>query len=129
MQNTLEEVKQVLDYCASQEEAIITYPNCGRKVHISMPSYIDKALTQFQHERPKRLQNSPHKHIAPNYGAKAQYVKPNCISPLLDKEQKKYVQAVTGTLLYYAQAVDPTILIALNAIATQQAAPMQNTLE
>ncbi len=92
---------------------------CGCKVHISMPSYIDKALTQFQHERPKRPQNSPHKHIAPNYGAKAQYVEPDRISLLLDKEQKKYVQAVTGTLLYYARAVDPTILIALNVIATQ----------
>ena len=58
--------------------------------------------------------NSPHKHVAPKYGAKAQYVKPARISPLLDKEQKKYVQAVTGTLLYYARAVDPTILIALS---------------
>ncbi len=94
-----------------------------------MPSYIDKALTWFQHEQPKRPQNSPHKHVALNYGAKAQYVKPNHISPLLDKKQKKYVQAVTRTLLYYAQAVDPTISIALNAIVTQQAAPTQNTLE
>ncbi len=102
---------------------------CGDKVHISMPGYIDKALTQFQHKRPKRPQNSPHEHIAPNYGAKAQYVEPNHISPLLDKEQKKYIQTVTKTLLYYAREVDPTILIALNAIATQQAAPTQNTLE
>jgi hypothetical protein len=36
---------------------------------------------------------------------------------------------VTGTLLYYARAVDQTILLALNAIATQQAAPTQDTLE
>jgi hypothetical protein len=57
---------------------------CGCKVHISMPGYIDKALMRFQYERPKCLQNSPHKHIAPNYGAKAQYGEPDCISQLLD---------------------------------------------
>ncbi len=94
-----------------------------------MPGYIGKALTRLQHEQPKCPQNSPHKHVAPNYGAKAQYVEPNRISLLLDKELKKYLQAVTRTLLYYARSVDPTILIALNAIVTQQAAPMQNTME
>jgi hypothetical protein len=34
-----------------------------------------------------------------------------------------------GTLLYYARAVDSTILTALNAIATQQANPTQSTLK
>ncbi len=40
-----------------------------------------------------------------------------------------YVQAITVTLLYYPQAGDSMILTSLNAIATQQAAPMQATLE
>jgi hypothetical protein len=40
-----------------------------------------------------------------------------------------YVQAVTSTLLYYARAVDSTILTALNTIATQQAALTESTLE
>jgi hypothetical protein len=43
--------------------------------------------------------------------------------------EKTYVQAVTGTLLYYAQVVDSTILMTLNAIATQQAAPTESTME
>jgi hypothetical protein len=43
--------------------------------------------------------------------------------------EKTYVQAVTGTLLYYAQAVDSTNLMTLNAIATQQAAPTESTME
>ncbi len=75
------------------------------------------------------MQNSPHPHVAPTYGAKAQYVEPDEISTPLDKEGKKYIQAVTGTLLYYSRAVDPTMLVALNAIATQQASPTQKTLE
>jgi hypothetical protein len=39
------------------------------------------------------------------------------------------VQAVTGTLLYYARAVDPTILTTLNAIAMQQLTPTHKTME
>jgi hypothetical protein len=94
-----------------------------------MPGYIDNALARFKHGRPKRKQYSPHQHVAPTYGARAQYVEPEKASHLLDITDKTYVQAVTGTLLYYAWAVDSTILAVLNAIATQQAAPTESTLE
>ncbi len=36
---------------------------------------------------------------------------------------------VAGTLLYYARAVDPTILPALSAIGTERAIPTQATME
>ncbi len=36
---------------------------------------------------------------------------------------------MAGTLLYYARAVDPTILPALSAIGTKQATPTQTTME
>ncbi len=101
----------------------------GQRVHLSLPGYIDKALQQFSHERPKRPQNAPHPHVAVTYGAKAQYVEADIPSSPLDKEGQKYIQTVTGTLLYYASAVDPTMLVALNAIAAQQATPTQKTIE
>ena len=101
----------------------------NKRVHLSMPGYIAKALQRFGHEHPRRLQNSPHSHVVPTYGAKAQYVEADEVSTPLDKEGQKYIQAVTGTLLYYSRAVDPTILVALNAIATQQAAPTTKTME
>ncbi len=66
--------------------------------------------------------------MAPTHGAKAQYVETETPSTPLDKEGQKFVQALTGTLLYYSQAVDPTMLVALSAIATQQASPMQKTM-
>ena len=50
-------------------------------------------------------------------------------SPPLSKEDAKYVQAVSGTLLYYGRAVDPTILPALSSIATEQAKPTEKTKE
>ena len=72
--------------------------------------------------------NLPHQHVPPSYGAKAQYTEPEVHIPLLDKIGKTEVQAVTGTLLYYARAVNPTILVALNAIATEQANPTQQSM-
>ena len=39
------------------------------------------------------------------------------------------VQAINGTFLYYARAVDPCMLPALNEIQSQQAKPMQATNE
>jgi hypothetical protein len=45
--------------------------------------------------------------------------------PPLTSEEAKYAQKVAGTLLYYARAVDSTILPALSAIATKQANPME----
>jgi hypothetical protein len=41
----------------------------------------------------------------------------------------KYVQAVAGSLLYYAKAVDPTILPALSSLATEQARPRMKMME
>ncbi len=101
----------------------------NRRVHLSMPGYVSKALQRFAHEQPHKRQNSPHPHVATQYGAKAQYVKLDEPSPLLNKEKQRYIQAVVGTLLYYSRAVDPTMLVALNAIATQQASPTTKTME
>ena len=48
---------------------------------------------------------------------------------MLGKENKKYIQQVLGTLLYYARAVDPTMLVALSAITSEQAPPTKSTME
>ena len=48
--------------------------------------------------------------------------------PPLSKEEGKHVQAVSGTLLYYGRAVNPTILPALSSIATEQAKPTKKTM-
>ena len=99
----------------------------NRKVHLHMSGYLNKALLRFKHEMPKTKQNSPHPHVAPQYGAKTQYVEKADTSPPLGKEETKFVQAVAGTLLYYARAVDATILPALSSIATEQAKPTERT--
>ena len=54
----------------------------------------EKLLICFNHDRPKRKQHSPHPHVLPTYGAKAQYAEEPTPSPSLSKEDKKYVQAL-----------------------------------
>ena len=58
---------------------------------------------------------------------KIQYAPPPDDSDKLDKNGTKRIQSICGSFLYYARAVDPTILRALNEIATQQAAPTLET--
>ncbi len=95
-----------------------------------MPGYLAKAMVRFKHESRNKIQNSPHRHIKIQYGAKQQYVNnEDMLFPPLNKEETTYVQAVVGTLLYYARAVDSTILSALSSLATKQAKPMQKTIE
>ncbi len=50
-------------------------------------------------------------------------------SKVLSKEDKKYIQQVIGTLLYYGRAVDATILVALSSLASAQASPTKDTMQ
>ena len=44
-----------------------------KKVHISMPGYIAKALMQFKDSLPKKPQDSPYLHNPKEYGAAVKY--------------------------------------------------------
>ena len=61
--------------------------------------------------------------------AKIQYAPEADNTPTLGNKEKKFIQQVTGTLLYYARAVDPTLLTALSVIALQQLKPTQFTMD
>ena len=100
----------------------------NKEVHLSMPGYVAEALHRFQHPHPTRPQHQPHKHVVPTYGQKTQYETVD-ESAKLDKAGKTYIQQVTGTFLYYARAVDPTMLVALSAIASAQSNPTVETME
>ena len=97
-------------------------------VDISMPGYVTKALDKFQHNA-KTLQYSPHKYVQPNFGEQIQFPKPPDTTLKTSAKETKYVQAVAGTFLYYSHALDPTLSVALNEIATAQAKPTKHTIE
>jgi hypothetical protein len=91
----------------------------NRTCNISMPGYVSNVLSKFQHDAPKHPQHTPSKYITPVYGAKTQYATQDDTPPLTAK-QCLNIQKVTGSVLYYSRAVEPTFLIPLNDITTEQ---------
>jgi hypothetical protein len=100
-----------------------------RTVNLSMPTYISKALTRFQHSPPLKPQHSPYQSSPIQYGTKVQLTKDPDTSPKLSPAQIKHIQQVVGTLLYYSRAVDPTLAAALSTIASQQTNGTQAVLD
>jgi hypothetical protein len=90
-----------------------------RTCDISMPGYVSNVLSKFQHDAPKHPHHTPSWYVTPVYGAKTQYATKD-ETPPLTAQQCLTIQKVTGSVLFYARAVDPTILKPLNDIATEQ---------
>ena len=85
-----------------------------------MPNYVQKQLDRYGWKKPKRPQNCPYEPAPVKYGAKSDEIIHEKTLPLLDKTQQKFIQQVVGSFLYYARAIDMTILTVLNAIASEQ---------
>ena len=92
-----------------------------------MPGYIERSLQRFKHTKPTKSEDASHIWIKSAYGKRMQFAKINDL-PYLDAGNKKKVQEILGTLLYYAHAIDSTMLVALSSIAAQQAASIKNTM-
>jgi hypothetical protein len=98
----------------------------NRTCDISMPGYVSNVLSKFQHDAPKHPQHTLTRYVTPVYGAKNQYATKD-ETPPLTATQCFTIQKVTGSVLYYARAVDPTILMPLNDIATEKTKATEKT--
>ena len=107
----------------------IDHDKSTQTITISMPGYIAKVLARF-HALIDGTSNarSPGTYTQPQYGAKIQYEQQDESRPLTAAE-KTLVQEVVGSFLYYARAVDPTMLQATNKIASEQAQPTQHVMD
>jgi hypothetical protein len=63
------------------------------------------------------------------YSAAIQYAPAPDTTAALDAKDTKHVQEVLGMLLFYARAVDSTLLPAIGTLASQQAHGTKATLE
>ena len=107
----------------------LAWDYAARTVNLSMPGYIEKVLHKFQHPPPKQPQHAPSKWARPQYGVKVQLATPADTSQPLPPDDVKRLQKVVGTLLYYARAVDPTMLVALNGLASAQTKATSTTAD
>ena len=106
----------------------LTWDYKNRTVDMDMPKYVDNALQRFEHELEK-AEHSPHHWIAPHYGKATQLTSPPDKSAPLSPADLKLVQQIVGVFLYYARALDNTMLVTLNAIAAAQSKGTQATLQ
>ena len=86
-----------------------------------------KQTTRYAHPTPLKPQHCPYSSNPISYSKDNQAPTPTDDIPLLDKGGKKCIKNIVGSFLYYARAVNLTILMALSVIATQQLAPTVNT--
>ena len=98
-----------------------------RFLDISMPGYIDKLRARYQHEMPSQLQHSPYRAPPKVYGAAAHDTIPDDVTVKIDEKRVKAIQQVVGGVLYYARAVDSTVLPAHSSIASEQASATETT--
>ena len=87
-----------------------------RELIYSMAGYVKSALKELEHVLPKSFFCSPSPYQEPKFGQKVQYSNIDT-TPLLQPSAIKYIQRVTGKFLFYARAIDNTMLHALNNIA------------
>jgi hypothetical protein len=97
-----------------------------RTCDISMPGYFSNVLRKFQHDSPKHPQHIPPRYVTPVYGAKTQYDTRD-ETPALTAQQCLTIQKVTQSVLYYARAGNPTVLMPLNDIATEKTKATEKT--
>jgi hypothetical protein len=100
----------------------------GRTVDILIPGYIKMKLQKYEHIVPKTLQTCPYSPEPKKFGMEAQTPLPPDSSPKLDVKGIKRVQKIVRSILYYAWAVDMTVLMALSSIAVEQMKAMEKTV-
>ena len=98
-----EQGSQYLGMCIEHDKKLAT-------ISISMPGYIARVLERFQDWAGTRRANTPGVYNKPAYGAKEQHAVIDDTEPLSAKDTTT-LQAITGSLAYYARAVDPTMLL------------------
>jgi hypothetical protein len=97
-------------------------------LHISMPGYIIKQLQKYKHASPPKPQHCPYAPQPKQFGSRAQRPLPPDMSPLLSNADTKHVQRIIGSILYYAHAVNLTVLVALSTIASKQPKGTEHTM-
>lgn len=90
-----------------------------RTVILSMPGYVKRALLRFKYDR-NCQQDSPFPWTPPRYGSNVQYATTDNDTPILSTADTLELQQIVGTFLYYARAIDNTMLPALNELASTQ---------
>jgi hypothetical protein len=97
-------------------------------MNISMPGYLKKKLQEYGHIMKSRIQMCPYSPEPKTFGTEAQAPLPPHKLPKLNGKGIKRVQQIVGSMLYYAPAVNMTVLKALISIAEKHTNATEKTM-
>ena len=129
--NTLRELYEITENFAQTQKYVgitLEHVKENRLIYMSMPGYVQKALTRFNRLNIKGT-NSPILYVPPKYGQFPQEVLPDNPYPPLTDAQKLELQEIIGVFLFYARAVDPLMITAVNKLGCIQAIATTQILE
>jgi hypothetical protein len=101
------------------------YTSHPRHVRLSIPGYVSKALARFNVIIAATPTHTPGPYIPPDYGKHQQMAADADNSPLLTPAECAEYPEIVGVFLYYARAVDCTMLRKINQLARTQARPTE----
>ena len=107
----------------------IAFDRDGRTVTLSMPGYVQKAMTRFAVERKTTKTDAPADYRQPVYGKHQQLTEAADDSPPLDAARTLILQQQVGVFTYYAAALDCSMKVAISKIASRQAKPTERLWE
>jgi hypothetical protein len=102
----------------------VKHDKAANTISLSMPGYIAKVLARFKDWLGTHTAASSGVCKAPAYGVKVQQPVRDDTLPL-SAADKTTLQEIVGSILYYARAVDPTMLTICNTISSDQAMPTE----
>jgi len=100
-----------------------------RYVGIFMPNYVQKQLVRYRQRESHQKQLCPFQPAPINYGWNSDELKNELESRAVGKEDETYIRQVVGSFLYYARAVNLTMLTTLSDIASEQSKPTEKTMK
>ena len=105
----------------------VAHDRVARTLTLSYPGYIAKLLAQIRPLGVKAAA-SPAIYTPPNFGSRAPQLSHVDNSAPASAAEIKDLQIIVGSLLYYARAVDATMLPAVCALASRQSNPTAATM-
>ena len=97
-------------------------------VDLSIPGYVTTALPCFRHQLKKQTINTT-PICRTNIRRQSKISKPEDNAPLLPEERIKFIQQVVGVFMYYATAIDNTVLVFLSDIGSEQSRETVKTMD
>lgn len=129
LQHFLDALKEVYRYKVDMDGKrylgmTIDIDRAKKTVALSMPGYVTQAINRYDPRQQVPECNSPMMFIQPVYGSKkTQQATVDTSEALVDLDRIRRIQQIIGAFMYYARAVDPSMLPAVTKLSSRQSNP------